>query len=549
MSNLLLFQDLIYIQVEESDDDEEGEEERPSSQQGENDSSSDDNDSTAAAHAAAIGHSPQPIKQVVPMPTVAEELPISGWKEESKHEASADQKTGESSEGPAAKATQETSQPANEMGGVAQTPAKEELPAPMDIDEDKSQSTPETPEEKKTKQNGNGDSSASAPIAKTEKVKRMKLEVDPDVHLNERDDDENTALHIAILARKIEHVKVLLEAGASFRLRCDGSFPIHTAISMGSIATHRQFTYECVVALHEQGADLTVKDDSLHTPLFLSCMCNLPQVASYILSTDDGLASVNTRADRAGNRSLHAAAKYDTLDNASLSKSAVASATGQLRPVQHHHPDGTLVNAMHAIPGFPGKLEQSAIPSAATPESPAPAATTSTDALLTQVLLGTNGIELDAVNVLGQTPLHIACARGNWAVARLLLHAGASTTIADRRGYTPGQLSYKRGMPIPNDLLDVLGDPPEAGTIPPPRDLIVDPNSSTLLLCHELCLLHRTCPPIRRNSLDPPPENVRRLHVLVDKETGILRSGEFSSLTWKGEARRAAMADILKVSD
>lgn len=485
------------------------------------------------------------------MPTVAEQLPTSETKEELKHEASADQKTGESSEGPAIKSTtQETSQPANETEGIAQTPAKADLPTPMDVDEDKPHSTPETPEENKTKENGNGISAAApAPVVQTEKVKRTKLEVDPDVHLNERDDDENTALHIAILARKIEHVKVLLEAGASFRLRCDGSFPIHTAISMGSIATHRQFTYECVVALHEQGADLTVKDDSLHTPLLLSCMCNLPQVASYILSTDDGLASINTRADRAGNRPLHAAARYDTLDNASLSKSAVASATGQLRPVQHHHPDGTLVNAMHAIPGFPGKLEQSAIPPAAVPESPAPAATASPDALLTQVLLGTNGIELDAVNVLGQTPLHIACARGNWAVARLLLQAGASTTIADRRGYTPGQLSYKRGMPIPNDLLEVLGDPPEAGTIPPPRDLIVDPNSSTLLLCHELCLLHRTCPPIRRNSLDPPPENVRRLHVLVDKETGILRSGEFSSLSWKGEARRAAMADILKVSD
>jgi acetoin utilization deacetylase AcuC-like enzyme len=77
----------------------------------------------------------------------------------------------------------------------------------------------------------------------------------------------------------------------------------------------------------------------------------------------------------------------------------------------------------------------------------------------------------------------------------------------------------------------------------------VDPDGSTLILSHELCILHRTCPPIRRDSPEPPPENVRRLHVLVDQETGILRSGEFGSVVWKGEARRAAIGDVLKVHE
>ena len=171
----------------------------------------------------------------------------------------------------------------------------------------------------------------------------------------------------------------------------------------------------------------------------------------------------------------------------------------------------------------------------------------STEALLTQVLLGTNGIEVDALNVLGQTPLHIACMRRNWPVVRLLLHAGASPTIEDRRGFTPGQVAYKRGMPIPNDLVDTLGDAPVGGIIAPVRELIVDPDGATLLLCHELCTLHRTCPPINRDSPEPPPENVRRLQVLVDPDTGILRSGEFGSLIWKREARRAAIGDVLKV--
>jgi len=370
--------------------------------------------------------------------------------------------------------------------------------------------------------------------------------------LNERDDDENTALHIAIHNRKLEHVKLLLEAGASFRIRCDGSLPIHTAISIGAIREQTQFSYECVVLLHELGADLSVKDDSVHTPLFLACMANLPQIVSFILSDEDGLATLNTRADRAGNRPLHAAAKYDTLDNPSFSKAAASIATGQSRAVAHHHPDGSLDSATKPIPGFPGKLESAMLGHHSAISSPPPSAnlsvTTSTEALLTQVLLGTNGIEVDSLNVLGQTPLHVACMRRNWPVARLLLQAGANPSTSDRRGYTPGQLAYKRAMPIPNDLADVLGDPPETGLIPPPRELIVDPDGSTILLCHELCSLHRTCPPILRDSPEPPPENVRRLEVLVDPETGILRSGEFGNLVWKSEARRAAIVDVLKVS-
>ena len=69
-----------------------------------------------------------------------------------------------------------------------------------------------------------------------------------------------------------------------------------------------------------------------------------------------------------------------------------------------------------------------------------------------------------------------------------------------------------------------------------------------MVFAHELCVLHRSCAPIRRDSnQEPPPENVRRLEVLLDQETGILRTGEFGRTVWEGEARRAAMVDVLKV--
>ena len=242
------------------------------------------------------------------------------------------------------------------------------------------------------------------------------------MNLNERDDDENTPLHVAIIALKLDHVKVLLEAGASHRIRCDGSLPVHTAISVGAVPANRQFAYECLGVLHEHGADLTVKDDAVHTPLYLACMFNLPQIVTYILSDEEGLSTLNVRADRAGNRPLHAAAKFDTLDNPSFGKAAASIATGQVQPLllSNHHSqiDGDTAVIRHSITGLSGKHGPSNIPKPGNMEGDR--VVSSTDALLTQVLLGTSGIEVDALNVLGQTPLHVACMKRNWPVAALV---------------------------------------------------------------------------------------------------------------------------------
>lgn len=491
-------QELLYIEVDEDEDDGAR---SSQAEQGRDESSSDDNDSTAAAHAAAVGHSPGHCHLAKSEPTgqnlsSAEE---NTNKEENKVKRDCDMMD-----------TEETG--AVQASEPRQRKEDCDAVAPADAISETAVTAEATPRPKK-------------------------LERNYDVSINEKDYFDQTALHVAIMARKIDHVKILLEADCSLRIKCDGSWPMHVALSIGAIASHRQFAYECFVALHERGADIAAKDDSLHTPLFLACMFNLPQIASYILSDADGLATLNMRADRAGNRPIHAAAKFDTLDNANVSKTAVANATGQL-------PDGSTMASSSGK-----KLTHMTEPIA--PTSGATAPSSATDALLTQVLLGTNGIEVDAVNVMGRTPLHTACSRGNWAVVRLLLQAGASTTIKDKIGLSPGQLSYKRGMPIPNDLADSLGEPPAEGVVAPPRDLIVDPHGKTMLMSHELCLLHRTCPPMRRSTDadSVPPENVRRLQVLVDDETGILRTGEFGGLSWRGEARRAAIADVLKVHE
>jgi len=491
--------------AQHDDDDEEGESD-------ESGSSSDDNDSAAAAHAAAIGHSPQPIVSKT-----------AGTTSEVAGAATAEKS-------PEAAASKSIATPmAISPGGVdgeAKVPAELEKKVDSGL-------------------NGTVETTPGQKLPSPKKEDEAPRYYCPH-NLNERDSDENTAIHVAILARKLEHVKLLVEAGASVHKKSDGSPPIHAAISIGSIAKHAQFAYDCVVFLNENGADLAAKDDAMHTPLYLACMYNLPKIVEYILSTEAGGATLNLRADRSQGRALHAAAKFDSVCATKGPTTAVAPGHPRI-PQLHHHPDGTLANAHHHIPGFPGKLEAAA-PSLGKQAPPSPATiAASSQALVTQILLKTPGIEVDATNSVGQTPLHVACLRGNWIAVRLLLQAGANVDIADRRGYTPGQQAHKRGMLIPNDLLETLGGPPSSGTVAPPRDLIVDPDSNTLVVTHELCGLHRTCAPIRRDpQADPPPENVRRLSVLVDDETGILRTGEFSPCAWENETRRAAMVDVLK---
>lgn len=329
-------------------------------------------------------------------------------------------------------------------------------------------------------------------------------------NLDTRDMDENTALHIAIQQCKIEHVKLLLEAGASCHRKCDGSAPIHTVISIGAITAHKGFAYDAAVLLQKFEADFSCRDDASHTPLYLSAVYNLPSIAGLILSDEQGKDTLNMKSDRSGGRPLHAAAKFDM--------SRVKSST---RSVSNGIGNDNI-------------------------------------AAVTQLLLNTSGIDVDAKNNFGRTPLHVAASYGNWQVVRLLLKAGADPSLSDQRGFTPGGLAYKRGMSVPNDLLPSLGELnsgipsylESSPSMPSKRELMIDPEQPTFLICHELCSNHFTCAPIVRNpELDIPPENIRRLKVLLDQQNGILRCSEFDGCKWQPEARRASMADVLKIHD
>jgi ankyrin repeat protein len=57
--------------------------------------------------------------------------------------------------------------------------------------------------------------------------------------------------------------------------------------------------------------------------------------------------------------------------------------------------------------------------------------------LIVSFLLRCEGIDVDAVNVSGQTALSIAARTGSAAIAQLLLKSGADVYIASDQGHTP----------------------------------------------------------------------------------------------------------------
>ena len=543
---------MIFVPADENSGDEDSEEDDDEDESDGSSSSEDSNDSMAAAHAAAIGHSPRPIAPTsrvsnisrVPTQVDASNMDIV---EAPKLAITGDDEVKLSAVSPVSNELDQEKLEGDENAALEVEASSSTAAPPAVNGADRKGETADINIVFTEKQDEGSPSpkigAAASKLPPKKKKKENKYFCPYD--LNERDEDENTPLHIAVHARKLEQVKLLLLAGASMLKKCDGSFPIHTAISMGAIPGHEDFAHDCVQAMAKNGGDFTLKDDALHTPLFLACMMNQPRVVKFILSERVGRSTLNIRADRSGNRPLHAAAKYENIGSTGPS-GRVSSVLPALTPPTHH-PDESV-----GQPYAPGSIvdNRQGIEVAAARKLSVVLPELSLGTTVTEILLGVPGLEIDAPNSVGQTPLHVACARGNWLVVRLLLHSGANPMLTDRRGFTPGQVAHKRGMPIPNDLLPLLGGAPTTGLVAPPRDLIVDPDSSTFLICHELCLAHRSCPPIRRDTMmEPPPENVRRLHVLINDHEGILRSNEFGRIIWEGKARRAAMADVLKCHD
>ncbi len=140
-------------------------------------------------------------------------------------------------------------------------------------------------------------------------------------------------------------------------------------------------------------------------------------------------------------------------------------------------------------------------------------------------------VNIRSQTLLGQTSLHLAAITKSTEIWKILIDAGADVNQTDRYGRTPVHICNESLWDPNNTISDFQSKP------------------STALMYHPLCSQHNTCPPHELDTPQAPPENSKRLAVLIDDGKGILKTSNMKSqLNWV-LAKPAAIGDILRVHD
>ena len=157
-------------------------------------------------------------------------------------------------------------------------------------------------------------------------------------------------------------------------------------------------------------------------------------------------------------------------------------------------------------------------------------------------VLVNRGSVLDAQTAYGTTPLHLCATNAAVNTWEVLIAAGVvEDGKTDSWGRTPAQLAKVHGW--------IAG---KKGLLQPdltrlqPSNMLEYPTS---IITHKYCRQHYTCPPSETGA-DVPPENIKRLHVIIDSKDGVLKGTDLANrLVWNEECRMAAMSDVLRVHE
>jgi hypothetical protein len=154
----------------------------------------------------------------------------------------------------------------------------------------------------------------------------------------------------------------------------------------------------------------------------------------------------------------------------------------------------------------------------------------------------------------GATPLHICAASAAARVWRLLVAAGADPVgISDRWGRNAVDTVVQHGWSVDSANLQLLkrGGLPSASSSSSAQRA----TAPTAILSHPICRKHYTCAPSETEDPSAPPENIKRLAVIIDEVSGALRAADLlqvageAGLQWVPEARAATMSDVLRVHE
>jgi len=237
-----------------------------------------------------------------------------------------------------------------------------------------------------------------------------------------------TVLIDAMLKGDLLQMEKLLEAGASAnKATKDGKSPLHYAIRLGNT--------EMADMLLEYGARLNPKDKSLETPLFEALKAPEPlKMLDYLLKAGADADMPND----AGRIPLHAAAESGGAD---VIRRLLEDTGNPNRPdAKGYQPlhvacEKNTVDAVQAVL-FERVAVFSSVNDGDTCLHLAAARTDST--AVAEFLLKTEAAGLvNAVNLNGRTPLHLAVIRQHEALAKEMIEAGANVNQPDNSGATP----------------------------------------------------------------------------------------------------------------
>ncbi|CAK9251145.1 unnamed protein product [Sphagnum jensenii] len=146
-----------------------------------------------------------------------------------------------------------------------------------------------------------------------------------------------------------------------------------------------------------------------------------------------------------------------------------------------------------------------------------------------------------------ETPLHLAAATKNSVVWNLLAvtHGVDPQDAKDRYGRTPHDVCVSLSwQPHINDTIDHIQTPDRTD-----NKASKHADALTAIVYHPLCSEHITCSEHEIENNVAPPENPKRLKVLIDEKDGILQSTTISkSLHW-AVSEAVSISDVLRVHE
>ncbi len=225
---------------------------------------------------------------------------------------------------------------------------------------------------------------------------------------------DDTPLHEAIIKRNVNAVAALLEQGADINTKnTDDYAPLHLAV---------QHADEGIIKLLlAKGADINIKGVASRefTPLHLAAFNGTKNIAELLLAHGANIEAKNSL----GYTPLHLAVDTGRLD-------VIELLVGKGANILAQNNDGT--TALHERSGMSGAASSEKI----------------------VALFLAKGVDVNARDKYGRTPLHMATFYGNKAVAKLLLDKGADVEARDHRANTP--LLFISSNPGVTEIVDML---------------------------------------------------------------------------------------------